>query len=304
MNSIFSYPDRGPFGRSSYRGNCSGYVVRDLIAHYTNPQHDVLVLDPMEGGGTSRDVCKTLNTQGRKIDYVGLDLNSGFNILADELRNQVTRPVDFCFLHPPYHNMVQYSGTVWGTQQLTDDLSHCSSYPDFLSKLQLSLQNAYRALRPGAHYAVLIGDLRRRNTYFHISADIRQLAPGELADVIIKEQHNCVSDKTTYSQQNFVRIAHEYILVFRKPNQATDTPLDATLETSARLHTLSNSNWTTLTTATLQQLDGRATFDQICALIERTPSNEKRPNWKTKVLGNLNLIAVPDNNDIWKLKTL
>lgn len=34
MNSILSYKERGPFGNSNYRGNCSGFVIKDLIQHY------------------------------------------------------------------------------------------------------------------------------------------------------------------------------------------------------------------------------------------------------------------------------
>ena len=34
MNSIVSYKNRGPFGDSSYRGNCSGYVIKDLIEEF------------------------------------------------------------------------------------------------------------------------------------------------------------------------------------------------------------------------------------------------------------------------------
>jgi hypothetical protein len=29
--SVVSYPARGPWGDSKYRGNCSGYLVKDLI---------------------------------------------------------------------------------------------------------------------------------------------------------------------------------------------------------------------------------------------------------------------------------
>lgn len=30
MASIWSYPDRGPWGDAGYRGNATGYVYRDL----------------------------------------------------------------------------------------------------------------------------------------------------------------------------------------------------------------------------------------------------------------------------------
>lgn len=34
MQSIISYENRGNYGDSSYRGNCSGYVIRDLIKQF------------------------------------------------------------------------------------------------------------------------------------------------------------------------------------------------------------------------------------------------------------------------------
>ena len=31
MNSIMSFPDRGPWGDSKWRGNASGYVYKSLL---------------------------------------------------------------------------------------------------------------------------------------------------------------------------------------------------------------------------------------------------------------------------------
>ena len=31
MQSVISYKERGKYGNSNYRGNCSGYVIKDLI---------------------------------------------------------------------------------------------------------------------------------------------------------------------------------------------------------------------------------------------------------------------------------
>lgn len=302
MNSVLSYPDRGPFGHSSYRGNCSGYIVKDLIEHYTKRNDNVLIVDPMEGSGTSRDVCTSLNTQGHKIEYIGLDLRHGFNILEDELLDHLPRPCHFLFIHPPYGEMIKYSGNVWGSQPVAGDLSHCTSYADFLSKLQIALQNAYRALQPGGHYSVLIGDLRKNNQYFFMAADLRQLAPGDLAGVCIKQQHNCVSDEKSYGNARLIRIAHEHVLTFRKP--AHSSTLDAALATSSRLNVLANANWQSLAETALRRLGGHATFDQICALIEHNSPTAKRPNWQTKVLGSLSKHAQLLDNDIWQLKEI
>ena len=91
-SSILSYPNRGPWGQSSYRGNCSGFVQKSLIDFY-KPNYFV---DPAEGGGTSRDVCRQMG-----IKYTGLDLKTGFNLLKDKLKDRLDGSPDFIFFHPP-----------------------------------------------------------------------------------------------------------------------------------------------------------------------------------------------------------
>src|SRR5688572_18229614 len=56
LSSIHATPGRGAYGSASYRGNCSGILVRDLL-QYHQPKR---VLDPMAGGGTCADVCREL----------------------------------------------------------------------------------------------------------------------------------------------------------------------------------------------------------------------------------------------------
>lgn len=34
MQSIVSYKDRGPYGDSFYRGNCTGHIIKDLIQQF------------------------------------------------------------------------------------------------------------------------------------------------------------------------------------------------------------------------------------------------------------------------------
>jgi hypothetical protein len=74
--NIVSYPDRGAWGDSKYRGNTSGWLIRDLIEFF-RPRS---VLDPMEGSGTTRDVCRELG-----VEYDGFDLKGGFDALTSQL---------------------------------------------------------------------------------------------------------------------------------------------------------------------------------------------------------------------------
>jgi len=51
INSVLDYPNRGPWGENSYRGNFSGFLIKDLF-YQLRPQS---VLDVFEGSGTTKD---------------------------------------------------------------------------------------------------------------------------------------------------------------------------------------------------------------------------------------------------------
>jgi hypothetical protein len=51
LTSIHAARQRGPYGDARYRGNCGGYLMRDLLQYY-QPRR---VLDPMTGSGTCRE---------------------------------------------------------------------------------------------------------------------------------------------------------------------------------------------------------------------------------------------------------
>lgn len=72
MNSIVSYPERGKDGKNSYRGNCSGLLIEDLIKQY----HVQQISDFMCGSGTTEDVAKRMGIQSNCFD-----LNRGFDLM-------------------------------------------------------------------------------------------------------------------------------------------------------------------------------------------------------------------------------
>ena len=121
FNSSFcSYPKRGPHGDSRYRGNTSGYIVKDFLSHF-HPGHDSLFVDPAEGSGTSRDVASEM-----EIRYVGLDLKDGLGT-GESLLKRVGESAQTIFFHPPYFRAIKYSGHVWGDVAHERDLSNCGS---------------------------------------------------------------------------------------------------------------------------------------------------------------------------------
>jgi len=248
--SILSFPNRGPWGQSGYRGNCSGFVQKFLIDFF-KPRYFV---DPAEGGGTSRDVCRQLG-----IKYTGLDLKDGFNLLRNNLKDRLQGQPDFIFFHPPYGEMISYSGNLWGTPH-PDDLSRCGNGDGFINRLEIALMNIYDPLKEGGHYSVLIGDMRRNGEYFSWQADIIGLGIGKLRNVLIKQQHNCFSNTVQYSG-SFIPIAHEFLLVFMKDRHIVSFG-QMLLQKDERIARRQAGTWKQIVYQVLQDLGGKATIEE------------------------------------------
>jgi hypothetical protein len=196
LTSVVSYPGRGPWGDNRYPGNCSGYLLIDLCTDY-QPRW---VLDPMEGGGTSREVCADMG-----IDYAGYDLHTG----TDSLHDDIGSGYDLIFWHPPYHDMKLYT-------EDPRDLSRSGSVASFLALLRAGYWRFLDLLAPGGRLAILIGDLRRRGRYEPLTADVARLDRTRLESIVVKVQHNVSSNKTHYGG-SFVPILHETLTIFRRP---------------------------------------------------------------------------------------
>lgn len=104
-STIADYPERGQGGDQCYRGNCSPKLIEDLISQYSIQS----LSDYMVGSGTTRDVCRRLQVQG---EY--LDLNCGFDLITMDIPS---RPENI-FWHPPYHDIIVYSGMQYKTEDV------------------------------------------------------------------------------------------------------------------------------------------------------------------------------------------
>lgn len=206
MCSVVSYPDRGPWGDSSYRGNCSGHLVKDLILRFGCQS----VFDPSEGGGTVRDVVAGINQYLRKdIKYEGRDLRQGWNLMTSPLPD---KQYDMVWYHPPYWDIIRYSENRY-------DLSNAGTLDEFESMLNLCVERLSQVVKRGGIMAILIGDKRKSGQYYALFKTLLMNDKiGQLKAIIIKIQHNCKSDRTSYECHNpfLIPIKHEYCLIFQK----------------------------------------------------------------------------------------
>jgi hypothetical protein len=201
---VLSYPNRGTGGDAHWRGNHSPRLSEDLFL-WLKPKQ---IVDPMCGSGTTGDVAARMG-----ISCWQGDLHSGFNILRDELPGLA----DLVFFHDPYHDIIQYSGNIWGKQPHPDDLSRCPDYATFIRKMDVAHYNGYQALRPGGHLVILVGDVKRRGVLYPLQRDYRWY--GEPRQMLIKLQHNVWSNGQQYTNFRDPHILHEYVIVTQKPKQ-------------------------------------------------------------------------------------
>ena len=202
LTSIHARPGRGPYGNPGYRGNCSGLLIEDLLNYY-RPRR---VLDPMQGGGTCRDVCSTLG-----IAYRGLDLRSGFDATRPGAFSDLGR-FDFIWMHPPYWKMVRYS----------DDercLSNAATMREFVGRLRQVLSNCMSVLSDGGKLAILIGDGKHKGRYMGLPFRAMRAAALEgywlAAPEIIRFGHGSTSSTKVYST-SFIPRLHDVCLVLER----------------------------------------------------------------------------------------
>lgn len=204
--SVVSYPNRGPWGDSKYRGNCSGHLVKDLILRFGCQS----VFDPSEGGGTVRDVVAGINQYLKKsIEYEGRDLKQGWNLLTSEMPQ---KKYDLVWYHPAYWDIIRYS-------EHPLDLSNARTLDEFESMLNLCVERLSQVVKRGGILAVLIGDKRKCGQYYALFRTLLMNDKiGQLKAILIKIQYNCHSDRIPYSRENpfLIPIRHEYCFIFQK----------------------------------------------------------------------------------------
>ena len=272
--SIVSYPQRGPDGDSRYRGNTTGEIVRDFIATYHRDRTATLV-DPMEGGGTSRDAATAMD-----VPYRGFDLRDGFDAARNDLLAALEgKPCGSVWLHPPYAGMIPYSGNMWGRPNAADLSQFGTDVRTFHEMLQAILINVHRALAPGGHYGVLLGSWRKNGAYHHLPADMTRYAPGDLVSEIIKIQNNTTSAQKRYGG-TFVPIGHETLLVFRR---SADAGIFAvTMDVLDRLQRTYASTWRNLVLGFARERE-TFTLDELYSAFDDHPRTAANANYRAKL---------------------
>ena len=301
MESIISFPERGDrWGSSKYRGNCSGYVQKTLFEQFRSKE----VTDPMAGSYTTRDVANDMGI----ISHC-YDLSMGFNAIRDEIPDEACGS-DTWFWHPPYSEIIgiPYAGSMWDDKAFQRKFGYDPNpydlgqmpWPQFVKAMNFCLMKFYSAMETGARICVLMGDIKRKGVCYSMLKEIAM--PGVLENIVIKAQHNCVSDRKTYSNQNFIPIVHEYIMILKK---VSPYQLDFKFTDTKQLDIRDsrNATWRDVVHAVLNKCGGKASLTDIYREVEGHRKCNENPHWREKIRQVLQCSScfTSDQRGVWQI---
>lgn len=236
---ILSRKDKRPL---DFHGAFIPAVAEGLILRHTQPGD--WVWDPMAGSGTTGLVATGLgrNVFLSDLSPVPAKLRCGVPIWQVDARCSVLtngesgRPqtgvqwsngerflFDLVILHPPYHNIIQFSDK-------PEDLSNCGTVATFLHEFWRVCKNVGAHLKPGGYLAVVMGDIWENAQVVPLGTCCCDIATGALGDdgarlkaIVVK---NIEGNRHNAHQRNLllsrlfrwggVEFGHEYIYSIQK----------------------------------------------------------------------------------------
>jgi adenine-specific DNA methylase len=223
-------------------------LASNLIELFTKGK-DSTVLDCFAGSGST-----LIAGLMKDMKVIGVDLHSEFrNEFVKRLEN--TNPlyfqsakfeyhthdakklseiisansVDFCFTSPPYWDILNLRRTADYKQNINysesfEDLGNLSDYKEFLESLKEVFTEVYKVLKPKSYFIVNVMDLRKKDKFFPLHSDASTIAQEvgfKFEDIIIWDRQNEYNSMRPlgYPYKFIVNKVHEYILIFRKPDE-------------------------------------------------------------------------------------
>ena len=278
MQSIVSYPERGDYGRSSYRGNCSGLLIKDLISQYRLKG----LSDFMVGSGTTEDVVREAGIRGSFAD-----LNRGYDMLSMD----VPERAENIFWHPPYGSMIRYADCQYRASDIevatglsaetirAHDLSSFKDWDEFVKVMNHCMLKQFAALEKGGRMFTLVGDWKQKGRLFSMILDL--VKPGTVENIFIKAQHNTLSGRQSYSG-SFVPIVHEYLLVTRKDGGLV-IPVSFGVRKQYDMKGFAGQSWRDLVYATVQENGGRMSLQELYDALKDSAKARDNVHWQEKV---------------------
>lgn len=227
--------------KGDYHGNFIPQIPYQLMRRYT--KEGDFVFDAFLGSGTTLIECQKLNRNG-----IGIDLdknilevakeraslengNSKLEFLLGDSATYDLKPVleshgieyfQLALFHPPYWDIIKF-------HNLDGNLANAETLEKFLEMFSKVIDNTCQYLEPGRFLGIVIGDIYKQGEWIPLSSHLIQLMLNRgylLKSSIVKnisETKGKQNKKAIWRYRallgGFYVFAHEYILVFQKPEK-------------------------------------------------------------------------------------
>lgn len=173
------------------------------------------------------------------------------------------------------------------------------TWDDFMAALNQIVMRYYASMNKGSYMSVLMGDVRRGGFHSMLNDIVK---PGEMQQLIIKQQHNFKSARRSYSGSNFIPIEHEYIMVLKKPNLMTimfQWPRKYEMD----VRDSKCATWSDVIYGVMKSNGGKMDLDALYEQIDGHKKCAKNKNWQAKIRQTLqiNKRFEPVKRGVWQL---
>lgn len=248
--SLWQFPSRDKSGThmGDYHGNFVPQVAQQLMKRFT--RRGDLVIDLFSGMGTTMIECRRLGRNGIGVellpevadrsqeriaatanpDAVVTDIIRGssrdeavLGQVDERIRSMDRRHADLLVLHPPYSDIIRFSGGVH-----PDDLSTVESDEQFLDRFAQVVALSYPLLGSGKHMGLVIGDKYAGGAWIPLGFRCMERcmqAGYVLKSIVVKDIQGNERGKGRNGNLwkyralagGFYLFKHEYVMIFRKP---------------------------------------------------------------------------------------
>jgi DNA modification methylase len=208
-------------------------VAKNVISYWSKPND--FIFDPFAGRS------RALVAYAMNRNYIGYEISEDvydyifdrfkelklcgrpdFNVVIehDDCINAVNKEekesFDLVFSCPPYHNLEEY-------ESCPGQLSDIKDYYVFMNELVKRLNIAVELLKKDGYMCIIVGDFRRKNTYYMLHNDLligmMENNHLKLHDIIVIQSIPFHTAAFYFGSNNrFKRTAkcHEYLLIWKK----------------------------------------------------------------------------------------
>jgi SAM-dependent methyltransferase len=149
---VWSFKHDRSYGMD-YPGSIPAGIVANTVYYYSQPGD--LVIDPMAGGGTTIDVCKSLGRRCLAYDIKPSRQEIRQWNIAEAPLPEEARGCDLVFLDPPYFSMLR--------EQYDPASVSANDTAGWVEAMTCVYQNIYAILRSGGVFALLIANQTGRD---------------------------------------------------------------------------------------------------------------------------------------------